>query len=284
MSLQALPQKALPEWGRRVSFDRFFVELVPAGPRTMNIQLAESIATISFSADEGASTLAGDRLRRYDRRPYEFIVAPEGFPLRGESTAAPEVLVLVFAFEALRKDIAAALQISPEILTPRVIIGGPRSFTTEIAQRIRRHMLVDAISEHYLHSLSLTLIVEMLRLPKRQQQNRRGSTLNERVLRSILDYIDANLDANLSLEGLAGLAGVVTHQFGRSFKRKVGQPPHRYVLARRIEAARQRLKTTDDPIAEIAYATGFSSQSHMTTTFRREIGITPASIRNEAKA
>jgi AraC family transcriptional regulator len=100
-------------------------------------------------------------------------------------------------------------------------------------------------------------------------------------LGSILDYIDANLDTNLSLETLAGLAGVLTHQFGRAFKRKIGEPPHQYVLARRIEAAREMLRATDHPIADIAYATGFSSQSHMTTTFRREIGVTPAQLRSE---
>ena len=143
-------------------------------------------------------------------------------------------------------------------------------------------MRAEIVSRNYLQALGFALIVEMLRLPPRQQTTGRGTTLNDRVLRSILDYIDANLDANLSLETLAGLAGVLTHQFGRAFKRKVGEPPHRYVLARRIEAARALLRSTEESIADIAYATGFSSQSHMTTTFRREIGVTPAQLRQES--
>lgn len=281
MGLDTPPRGSVPEWGRRVRFDKFSVELIPAGERSLNVRLAKTLATISFGTDEGSSSLAGDRLRRYERRPYEYIVVPANFPLRGESKVAPEVLAFAFRFEDIKLDIAAATQIPQEILEPRVIIGGPKPFTTEIAQRIRRHMRAETVSRDYLQALGFTLIVEMLRLPPRQQATGRGSTLNDRVLRSILDYIEANLDANLSLESLAGLAGVLTHQFGRAFKRKVGQPPHQYVLARRIEAARALLGATDHSIADIAYATGFSSQSHMTTTFRREIGVTPAQLRSE---
>ena len=128
---------------------------MPAGKRSFNVRLAETFASISFSADEGRSSLAGDRLRRYERRAYEYIVAPAGFPLRGSSDAAPEVLVFVFDFDAMKVDIAAALQISPDILESRVIIDGPKPLTTTIAQRIRRHMLNDTVSNDYLQSLSL---------------------------------------------------------------------------------------------------------------------------------
>lgn len=282
MGLNVPRRGSVPEWGRRIRFDKFSVELVPAGERSFNVRLAKTLATISFSTDEGSSSLAGDRLRHYERRPYEYIVVPANFPLRGESAAAPEVLAFTFRFEDMKPDIAAALQTPQDLLEPRVIIGGPKPFTTQIAQRIRRHMMANTLSRDYLQALGFALIVEMLRLPSRQHATGRGSTLNDRVLDSILDYVDANLDANLSLETLAGLAGVLTHQFGRAFKRKVGEPPHQYVLARRIEAARSLLRTTAHPIADIAYATGFSSQSHMTTTFRREIGVTPAQLRIES--
>jgi AraC family transcriptional regulator len=279
MSLIVSPRGNLPEWGRRIHFDKFSIELVPPGVRHLNVRLKKTLATISFSTDQGASSLAGDGMRHYERRPYEYIVVPANFPLRSESQAAPEVLVFNFRFEDMRAVIAAATEVSPDVLEPRVIIGRPKPFITEVAQRIRRHMGAEVVSRDYLWALGFSLLVEMLRLPPRQRATGRGATLSDRVLRSILDYIDANLDANLSLEELAGLAGVMTHQFGRAFKRKVGEPPHRYVLARRVEAARSLLRATDQAIADIAFATGFSSQSHMTTTFRREIGVTPAQLR-----
>ena len=282
MNLSAPPRGELPEWGRRVFLDKFFVELVPTGKRSFNVRLAESIATISFGSDKGSSSLKGGGLRAYERRPYEYLVVPANFPLRGQSTVAPEVLAFVFSFEGMKRDVAAALQVPQGILESRVIIGGPKPFTTELAQRIRRHILADGESNDYLKSLCFVLIVEMLRLPPKQRSTGRGTTLSDRVLRSILSYIDANLDADLSLETLASLSGVLTHQFVRAFKRKVGEPPHQYVLARRIDAARELLCTTKHPISDVAYATGFASQSHMTTTFKREIGMTPARFRREA--
>ncbi len=279
-SLTDPPLGSLPEWGKRACFEEFFVELVPAGERSLNVRLEESFASISFGPDEGASSLAGNRLRRYDRRAYEYIIVPSRFPLRGESVAAPEVLAFVFKFERLRSDIAAGLQIAEGDLEQRVIIGAPKPLTTQIAQQIRRQMMAGCPSRWYLKSLCLVMIVEMLRLPQRQQTTRRGTTLSDRVLRSILDYIDANLDADLSLDSLASLAGVQTHTFSRAFKRMSGEPPHQYVLARRIEAARSLLKCSSHSLADIAVTTGFSSQSHMTTTFQREIGVTPARLRS----
>lgn len=279
MNINAPPRGDLPQWGRRVEFDRFFVELVAAGPRRMNVRLRDSFASISFGTDSGRSSLAGDRLRPYDRRPYEFIVAPCDFPLCGESEAAPEVLVFVFDFEALRHDVAAALQMSPDRLEQRVVIGGPRSMTTELAQRIRRHILSGDVTTDYLRSLCMVMLVDMIRLPRSLRATGRGETLGDKVLRSLLAYIDANLEADLSLETLARLAGVVPHRFARSFRRRVGEAPHHYVVSRRIEAARTLLVSTGHPIVDIALAVGFSSQSHMTSTFRRELGVTPGQVR-----
>lgn len=279
MNLEAPPKGDLPRWGKRLKYDHFFVELVPSGKRNINVRIADTFASISFGPDEGRSSLAGDRLRKFDRRPYEYIVTPPNFPLSGKSESAPEVLAFVFSFEALRPSVAAALQVGEEMIEPRVVIGDPKPFTTELAQRIRRHILAQSISTDYLHSMCFLLLVEMLRIPPQQRQSPRGAKLSDDVLKLILNYIDANLNDDLSLDVLAGLSGVVTHQFTRAFKNKVGEPPHHYVLTRRLTAARELLNTTEQPIADIAYQTGFSSQSHMTTTFRRELGLTPAQLR-----
>ncbi len=284
MNLDAPPRGELPRWGKRIKFDNFLVELVPSGKRDINVRLADTFASISFGPDEGQSSLAGDRLRRFDRRPYEYVVTPPNFPLRGRSDMAPEVLAFVFSFDTLKPAVAAALQLNEDALEPRVIIGDPKSFITELAQRIRRHMIVHDVSTDYLHSLCFLLLVEMMRLPPQQRKSARSTKLSDDVLKMILNYIDANLNEDLSLENLAGLSGVLTHQFTRAFKNKVGAPPHHYVLTRRLDAARNLLDATEHSIADIAYETGFSSQSHMTTTFKRELGRTPAQFRNDTTA
>ena len=281
MNLNVPPRGDLPKWGKRIEFDEFLVELVPSGERKINLRLSNTFASISFGPDEGRSSLAGDRLRKFDRRPYEYIVTPPNFPLIGESTGAPEVLVFVFSFEIIRPSVAAALQVGEEMLEQRVIIGDPKPFTTELAQRIRRHMLIHNMSSDYLYSLCFLLLVEMLRVPPTQRQSARSSKLDDAVLKMILGYIDANLNDDLSLDKLAELAGVLTHQFARAFKNAIGDSPHHYVLLRRLNSARLFLTQTDRSIADIAYETGFSSQSHMTTTFKKEFGVTPAQLRTD---
>jgi AraC family transcriptional regulator len=284
MDLDAPPGNSVPEWGRRVHFHNFFVDLCPAAPRTLNLSLSTNLATISFDNDEGLSSLAGDRLRPYERSPYEYIVVPPKFPVRGKSDSAPEVLCLAYSFNDLKQEVAEALQISEDLLEARVIIGGPKPFTTEIAQRIRRHILKDPKPNQYLRSLCIVLIVEMMRLPPERLRTGRSAALEDRVLQMVLGYIDANLDGDLSLEALSSLAGVLDNKFARSFKKKTGESLHRYVMARRIRAARDLLEKSQDSISDVAYATGFSSQSHMTTAFKRDLGITPAQVQSDANA
>jgi AraC family transcriptional regulator len=66
----------------------------------------------------------------------------------------------------------------------------------------------------------------------------------------------------------------------RVFKAAIGTSPHQYVLERRVSRARQLLRDTAWPIAEVAVAVGFSSQSHLSTWFRRIVGVSPAAYRS----
>jgi AraC-like DNA-binding protein len=99
----------------------------------------------------------------------------------------------------------------------------------------------------------------------------------------ICEYISSNLDQNISLEGLAEMAGLSTHHFARAFKQTVGMPPHCYVLQRRIEHAQQMLRNTDLPMSEIALSAGFSDQSHLARHFRRITGMSPSVVRWEQR-
>jgi AraC family transcriptional regulator len=95
----------------------------------------------------------------------------------------------------------------------------------------------------------------------------------------VRDYIDANLDGDLGLDTLARAAGVSAAQFVPRFTAAHGETPHQFVIRRRVDRARQLLAGSDLPIADIALQTGFSSQSHLTDVFRRQIGEAPAAYR-----
>jgi AraC family transcriptional regulator len=102
-------------------------------------------------------------------------------------------------------------------------------------------------------------------------------------LQAVFGYIREHLADDLSTQVLADCAKVSRAHFCRLFQEVTGGPPHRYVLTARLEQARTVLTTTNQAIARIAQDCGFSSQSHLTSSFRRAHAITPAQFRAHLK-
>jgi AraC family transcriptional regulator len=105
------------------------------------------------------------------------------------------------------------------------------------------------------------------------------SGLSRERLKRVQDYIEAHLDDRLTLTDLAGVACLSPYHFSRSFKQAVGVGPQRYVMRRRLEQAKTLMRRTNQPLAEIAQRAGFADQSHLTSIFRRETGVTPGRYR-----
>jgi AraC family transcriptional regulator len=98
-------------------------------------------------------------------------------------------------------------------------------------------------------------------------------------LRRVLEFVDANLDQDLTGNAIAGVAGLSKYHLGKAFRQATGVSLHGYVLARRMRLAEKLLVKSDLPLAGVAEAAGFSNQSHFTSVFSRRIGITPSAYR-----
>ena len=98
-------------------------------------------------------------------------------------------------------------------------------------------------------------------------------------LKYALGYIDASLSSNLTGAGIAEMAGLSKYHFGKAFKQSTGMTLHSYVLARRMWRAQELLAKSDLPLASVAQAAGFSSQSHFTAIFSTRMGFSPGSYR-----
>jgi AraC family transcriptional regulator len=103
-------------------------------------------------------------------------------------------------------------------------------------------------------------------------------------LQAAFGYIREHLADDLSTEVLADCAQVSRAHFCRLFREVTGGPPHRYVLTARLEQARTMLTTSNQSIARIAQDCGFSSQSHLTSSFRKLHAVTPAQFRVHLKS
>ena len=276
------PSANLPLWGRRVEFDAFYVELVPPGDRVMNACLPEMSASINFGPAEGTLSLAGDRIRPYDRRSFEYFLVPPDFPIQGETRQAPEVLAFVIKFDRICGIVGEALGVDACGINPDVVIGAPKPFIAEIAKKIRRQLMTTQYSRPYLEALCTAILVEMFRPIVERQSCKSREPAGSLDLDLVLDYIEENLDGDLGIGRLANLAGVSPHSLSRAFKDHVGEPPHSYVIQRRTDSARRLLETGDRPLAEIAFTCGFSSQSHMSTAFKKVFGVSPGAFRRRA--
>jgi len=108
------------------------------------------------------------------------------------------------------------------------------------------------------------------------RQRFRGG-LPPRALRRVREYVEAHLDETISLEVLAGIAGLSMYHFARAFKQSESVTPHEYVVQRRVQHGLELLAGTQLPLSEIALASGFSDQSHFARRFREHVGVTPSS-------
>jgi AraC family transcriptional regulator len=96
---------------------------------------------------------------------------------------------------------------------------------------------------------------------------------------SLLEYLHSNCQRDLSLGELAFHVDLSPSHFCRVFRNSFGETAHQYVTRIRASKARQMLSDRQLPIVEIAERVGFSSQSHMTTAFKKFYATTPHQYR-----
>jgi AraC family transcriptional regulator len=103
-------------------------------------------------------------------------------------------------------------------------------------------------------------------------------TLSKPQVRRIVDFVEANLDGELTLDQLAEVAGMSVPHLTTLFRRTMGQSVHAYVMERRVQRARSLLLSGKSTIAQVALETGFAHQSHLARWMRRLLGVTPSEV------
>jgi AraC family transcriptional regulator len=106
----------------------------------------------------------------------------------------------------------------------------------------------------------------------------RGRLLAWQV-RKVVDYIDGHIAGPILVADLCALIQRSEAHFSRSFKRTFGQPPHSFVVRRRVELAAQYMLTTDAYLSDVALRCGFTDQAHLCKHFRQAARQSPAAWR-----
>ncbi|SDH21333.1 helix-turn-helix domain-containing protein [Propionivibrio dicarboxylicus] len=109
-----------------------------------------------------------------------------------------------------------------------------------------------------------------------QQGKAPSGGLSSAQKQRIVDFIDANIGAPLSLDSMASQIGMSVYHFARLFRITFEITPHQYVLKKRLTLTAHALrKCANKSISDVAFDFGFSSQAHFTAAFRRQFGDTP---------
>ncbi|MBB2487297.1 AraC family transcriptional regulator [Mitsuaria sp. WAJ17] len=96
----------------------------------------------------------------------------------------------------------------------------------------------------------------------------------------VLDFMRSQLDQVMSLDQLAAVAGLSPFHFLRSFRAQHHATPQQVLMALRSFEAKRLLAQGQTP-AEVAAATGFSDQSHLTRSLLSRYGVTPAAYQRQ---
>jgi len=98
-------------------------------------------------------------------------------------------------------------------------------------------------------------------------------------LRDAKDLMDRSYAEPLDLDAIASAAGYSRFHFVRAFRGAYGRTPRDYLSARRIERARDLLRTANLTVTEVCFLVGFSSLGSFSGLFKREMGVTPSEYR-----
>jgi AraC-like DNA-binding protein len=103
----------------------------------------------------------------------------------------------------------------------------------------------------------------------------------EEALLKVRTYVRENLEKEVTLKRMATIVGMSESNFSRRFKTSMGITPYQYVLQERLEEAKHMLRHQELSLVDIAAATGFCSQSHFTTVFKKSTKLTPLQYRRQ---
>jgi AraC family transcriptional regulator len=235
---------------------------------------------LTYFLTEFHATMQDDERSEWecDLKRDNFVYRPPDTTLRSNLTAGRYIQILQTrdTYDHLASEMVSGGVVR---LTPRYNLHDP--LISQLVSTIANEMEGGFLDHILADALNTTLAVQIMRLcgDQRTISLEPSNGLSRDRLKRVYDHIEAHLDDRLTLADLAGVACLSPYHFSRSFKQAVGVGPQRYVMQRRVEQAKALMRRTDQPLALIAREVGFADQSHLTSVFRRELGVTPGHFR-----
>ncbi len=235
-------------WIRRNRFDSFLIMYIARG--VCRITLPDR----SFSAKAGQFVL----LDCYERHSYG-------------SPGAWDALWMHFDGKLARDYYHEIVSVHGNVFIPE----DPQAPVYQLEKIYEVFRNSSTILESKLSAYITKLLNYFLFLPAENRKSKAYSA----AMADAISYINERFQSDLTLEELAEKTNMSLFHFTRIFTRETGITPHQYLIKTRLSAAKYLLKSTETSIKDIAFSTGFNSESSFCTTFKKWEQMTPSQYR-----
>lgn len=224
---------------------------------------------------DGAFFVEGAKgeLRRHDKA-FSMAYIPAGVPIRGRVEGLRRIRHLDLHFDA-----AALTRRFGRSLDHEALRMSRFQFRDDRIAMLAGMIAAECGNDRPLHDLYgeglLNALFASLFQIDQPDTARRRSPLSRRKLRLVTDYIDAHCLGRIRLADLAALTGLSETAMSHAFKAATGVPPHRWQMQARVDRAKAMMARDAASLGDIAEATGFFDQAHLTRVFKSIVGLTP---------
>jgi AraC family transcriptional regulator len=234
-------------------------------------------ASVAYRSDECSERSA------FVRAPMVAVI-PLGQACRIQCKPAGETLMLEIGMGFFEQQVRATLGgEAPRLAAAHASID---SFIREIGNALRSELLHGhPVTGAALEPLTALIVLHLARhYAASAVIAAPAPSLPQHKLKRVQVYVEHHLSESIRVEQLAAEAHMSPYHFARMFKRATGQPPHLYVVLRRVEHAKALLRDSDLALVDLAAQAGFCTQCHFTSVFHRYVGCTPLVFRLNCRA
>lgn len=273
------PVDELPEWTETIQADGYTFGLYPPADFELPFRISTYMIFSPYARASLETAIENEAPRRVSYAPGSIFFAPPGTTVRAK--LLDQVEFLVISASAQRVDPIFDLVSRGQVWAPQVIENYSEPGFGALHLEFRRALIKDSLIEPaYLAAVADGMFARIgCKLAGSAIKSENRETLSPGLVRRLVQHVEANLSNRVTVEELAELAGLSRSHFSRAFQAATGEPPQEFIISRRIGRARDLLVKTDSPIAEIAASTGFTSHAHLSSAFKKRLGVSPATYR-----
>lgn len=246
------------------------MRLQPPAAFELNYDGQRPVLVFAFGPVRGAAVIEGGQSRTVDSRAGTFALLRPGVRSSFSHPDPLEVLAVAYDADAPAGQ-APFAEPSGDVADPGV---------RALAQEARRVMLQEAFPDRdYMEALGRAMLARAVQVVDGGAPQRGRGLIAPFRMRRVLDHIESRLAEKITVEDLAQVADLSPAHFARAFRQTAGEAPHHFILSRRIARVRELLRDPGLDLATVAFRAGFSSHAHMTSAFRKQMGVSPAAYR-----